>query len=227
MRIPDIQLNWIREWSFWTFVFPARCVYCSKEMSIKGVLFCDACWAELPRAEKEPAERLPRYVDRMHAGFAYREGGITREIIHSLKFDGHTSLVPKMADFLIRTLPAGYLDSDDVWTPVPLHWMRHGDRSFNQSMHICREVAKRVGVDVESLLKRTRNTPAQSGQGFRTRSLNVKDAFKYSGKGETPKSVMLIDDVVTTGATVSECARVLKDAGVERVRVLAFARAVS
>jgi len=132
-----------------------------------------------------------------------------------------------MAEFMIRTLPAGFVDTDDVWVPVPLHWMRYGDRSFNQSLLIARELCARTGGDVIQLIKRTRNTPAQSGQGFRMRALNVKGAFRYSYKGEPPKSVLLIDDVVTTGATVSECARVLKAGGVERVRVLAFARAVA
>ncbi|MBL0061927.1 MAG: ComF family protein [bacterium] len=223
----SLSLAKFREWSFWSLVFPSRCVYCAKEMPASNILFCDRCWAELPRAEKTPTEKLPRYVDRVHAGFAYREGGITREIVHALKFDGHTSLVPKMADFLIRTIPAGYLNSDDVWTPVPLHWLRFGDRSFNQSLLLCRELTNRTGGEIVPLLKRTRNTPAQSGQGFRTRAQNVKDAFRYSHKGEAPKSVLLIDDVVTTGATVSECARILKASGVEQVRVLAFARAVS
>lgn len=191
------------------------------------MLFCDACWAELPRAEKTPSEKTPRHVDRLHAGFAYREGGITREIVHALKFDGHTSLAPKMADFLIRTLPPGFVQEDVVWTPVPLHWLRLGDRSFNQSMLLCRELTGRIGGETQPLLKRTRNTPAQSGQGFRTRHQNVKGAFSYSFSEETPKSVLLIDDVVTTGATVSECARVLKNQGVERVQVLTFAKAVS
>lgn len=208
-------------------MFPVRCVYCAKEMPTASVLFCDACWAELPRAEKTPSERLPRHVERVHAGFAYRDGGITREIVHALKFDGHASLAPKMADFMIRTLPAGFLNSEDVWTPVPLHWLRYGDRSFNQSQLLCDELSARIGARSALLLKRTRNTPAQSGQGFRTRRQNVKDAFSFSYKGEIPKSVMLIDDVVTTGATVSECAHVLKANGVERVRVLAFAQAES
>jgi competence protein ComFC len=217
----------LREWSFWSLIFPSRCSYCSREMPGSAILFCDGCWAELPRVEKTPSEKLPKFVDRMHAGFAYRDGGITREIIHALKFDGHTSLAPKMAEFLMRTLPPGFIHEEDVWTPVPLHWLRHGDRSFNQSLVLGRELTKRIGGEVRPLLKRTRNTPAQSGQGFRSRAQNVKGAFSYSSKEETPKSVLLIDDVVTTGATVSECARVLKDRGVERVQVLAFAKAVA
>jgi competence protein ComFC len=223
----SLSVGKIREWSFWSLIYPSRCVYCTKEMPVSGILFCDACWAELPRAEKTPSEKLPRYVDRLHAGFAYRDGGITREIVHALKFDGHKSLAPKMTDFLIRTIPAGFLNSDDVLVPVPLHWLRLGDRSFNQSHLLCRELANRTGGSVASLLKRTRNTPAQSGQGYRTRAQNVKDAFRFSFQNEAPKSVLLIDDVVTTGATVSECARVLKAGGVEQVRVLAFAKAVS
>ena len=196
-------------------------------MPLSSIMFCDACWAELPRVDKTPLDKIPRHVDRIHAGFAYREGGITREVVHSLKFDGHTSLANKMAEMLIRTIPAGFLDSDDVWVPVPLHWVRLGDRSFNQSFLLAREITAHTGGKIVTLLKRTRNTPAQSGQGLRTRVQNVKGAFAVSNKQEIPKSVLLIDDVVTTGATVAECARVLKESGVERVRVLSFARAVA
>lgn len=217
----------LREWTFWSLVFPSHCSYCAKSMPLSSIMFCDACWAELPRVDKTPLDKIPRHVDRIHAGFAYREGGITREVVHSLKFDGHTSLANKMAEMLIRTIPAGFLDSDDVWVPVPLHWVRLGDRSFNQSFLLAREITAHTGGKIVTLLKRTRNTPAQSGQGLRTRVQNVKGAFAVSNKQEIPKSVLLIDDVVTTGATVAECARVLKESGVERVRVLSFARAVA
>jgi ComF family protein len=215
----------LREWSFWSFIYPTQCVYCSKQLPASGVLFCDACWAELPRAEKTLAEHLPRYVDQMHAGFAFRSGGVTREVVHALKFDGHVELAPRMTELLLRTLPARFVQGEDVWVPVPLHRLRQGDRSFNQSLLLANEMTRHTGGTVMQLLKRTRNTPAQSGQGVRTRAENVRGAFSYNSHGEIPKKILLVDDVVTTGATVSECARVLKASGVERVRVLTFARA--
>lgn len=220
-----MRIGKLREWPFWSLIYPAQCLNCSRPMHVSSILFCDACWADLPRIEKDAKEKLPKHVDRLHAGFAFHEAGITREIVHAMKFDGHTSLVPKMVDFLVRTLPSGFIDSDDILTPVPLHWLRHGDRSYNQSMLLCQELSKRTGLEVQVLLKRVKNTPAQSGQGFRQRAENVRNAFRYSHKGETPKSVLLVDDVVTTGATVAECARVLKESGIAEVRVLAFARA--
>lgn len=215
----------LREWSFWSFIYPSQCAYCSKQLPASGVLFCDTCWAELPRAEKTPSERLPKHVDQLHAGFAFREGGFTREVVHALKFDGHVELAPRMIELLLRTLPAGFIHGEDVWVPVPLHWVRQGDRSFNQSLLLAKEMIRYTGGNIRQLLKRTRNTPAQSGQGVRTRAENVRGAFSYNSIGEIPKSILLVDDVVTTGATVSECARVLKASGVERVRVLTFARA--
>ncbi|MBK6767094.1 MAG: ComF family protein [bacterium] len=129
-----------------------------------------------------------------------------------------------MAELLIRTLPDSFVDSEDAWVPVPLHWLRHGDRAFNQSHLLARSLVKHTGGSVCPLLRRTRNTPAQSGQGYRLRAENVRGAFSVRRRQKLPRSVLLIDDVVTTGATVSECARVLKEAGIDRVRVLAFAR---
>ncbi len=149
---------------------------------------------------------------------------MTREIVHSLKFDGAVELAPRMVEMMLRTIPIGFLNSDDVWVPVPLHWIRKGDRSFNQSHLLTRELCTHIGGTISGLLKRVRNTPAQSGQGVRKRAHNVRGAFRCV-KGKTvPDSIMLVDDVVTTGATVSECARVLKQSGVKQVRVLTFAR---
>ncbi|MBK6909796.1 MAG: ComF family protein [bacterium] len=224
MRSGVLSLRALREWSFWSFAFPAHCVYCARDLKPSDVLFCDACWAELPRAEKTPAERRPKHVDWLHSGFAYRDGGLTREIVHAMKFDGQTALAPRMAQMLVRTIPTGFLSDDLIFVPVPLHWLRQGDRAFNQSELLCHELTKLCGGRVTPLLKRVRNTPAQSGQGARTRAENVKDAFRYRA-GAVPESVVLVDDVVTTGATVSECARVLKAEGVQQVRVLSFAHA--
>jgi len=219
-------LHWkpVREWPIWSFAFPAHCTFCSKQLADSDVLFCDKCWAELPRAQKIPGERLPKHVDWLHAGFSFREGGITREIVHALKFDGHTAVAVRMSRMLAGTIPSGFLQSGDVWVPVPLHWMRQGDRSFNQSELLCREMIELCGGKVVKLLKRVRNTPSQSGQGVKLRAANVKDAFRFTGR-EVPESVILVDDVVTTGATVSECARILKAQGVKTVRVLSFSHA--
>lgn len=221
----NLQRSRVREWPIWSLIYAPLCAHCRRTIPASVVLFCDACWAELPRAEKTPSDRLPKHIDGLHAAFAYREGSVTREIVHSLKFEGAIELAPRMVEMMLRTIPIGFLNSDDVWVPVPLHWIRKGDRSFNQSQLLTRELCKRIGGTISEVLRRVRNTPAQSGQGIRKRTKNVRGAFRYVRSKAIPESVMLVDDVVTTGATVSECARVLKQSGVKQVRVLTFARA--
>ncbi|MCB9366661.1 MAG: ComF family protein [Calditrichaeota bacterium] len=222
-----LHLPPIRQWAIWSLFFESECKHCGKALAPSAILFCEKCWASLPRAERTPADKLPKHVDAVFAAYAFHEGNITREIVHALKFDGIVELAPRMAESLLRSVPLGYLSTDDVCVPVPLHWLRRGDRSFNQSELLTSEVCKRTGVQKAETLRRVRNTPAQTGQqGIRARAANVLDAFSIRTGEPVPESVMLVDDVVTTGATVSECAKVLKDSGVKRVRVLAFARAV-
>jgi ComF family protein len=165
-------------------------------------------------------------VDRLHAGFAYTEGNFTRDVVHALKYEGHHPLAKQCAKHLLLTVPIQFWDENEVWVPVPLHWIRRGERGFNQSELIAREISTQLKFrSVKPLLKRIRHTPAQAGTGVRARAANVKNAFAINPNEEIPDRVLLIDDVVTTGATVSECARVLKMAGVQTIRVLSFAKA--
>lgn len=216
----------IRRWSVWSLLYPPLCRQCSKALQSGDVTFCAACWVDIPRAVRAPEDRLPKHVDDLHAGFAYRDGNFTREVVHAMKYDGQTMLVSTIAARLLQTVPPGYWWEDEALVPVPLHWIRRGDRGFNQSERLARELSRQAELPPPvPLLKRIRHTPTQAGQGVRRRAENVRGAFSIVKRKECPESVLLIDDVVTTGATVSECARVLKAAGVRRVRVLSFSRA--
>ena len=120
---------------------------------------------------------------------------------------------------MLATLPA---DIDSL-LPVPLHWRRQATRGFNQANEICRELQRRAGLPVIRNARRVRATPYQSGLDARARSRNLQGAFVIQGP-IAAKHVLLIDDVITTGATCRHLAMALLRARVARVSVLALAR---
>jgi ComF family protein len=111
----------------------------------------------------------------------------------------------------------------DVVAPVPLHWRRRWQRGFNQSELLARAVARRYGLPVLDVLRRKRATPTQAGLSNARRRSNVAGAFTVRG-AVSGRRILLVDDVMTTGATAAACAAALKRAGARHVAVLALAR---
>jgi len=115
----------------------------------------------------------------------------------------------------------------DMLIPVPLHWLRMITRGFNQAFELGAYAGKVLDVPLlTTALRRHRNTQAQSGLSRKQRHKNVRGAFYWHGPLQPGRHVALIDDVMTTGTTVTECARVLKKAGAKRVDVWVAARAI-
>jgi ComF family protein len=114
----------------------------------------------------------------------------------------------------------------DVVVPIPLHWWRRWRRGYNQSLALARGMAARLYIPCRPrLLRRIRNTPLQTQQAPSVRPVNVRGAFRAGRRGLAGKTVLLVDDVMTTGSTVNEAARVLRAAGAVRVIVAVLARA--
>ena len=214
---------------------------------------CDRCGDPLPtwRAISGLLARCPRCrrgsreVDRGRAVGAY--DGALRAIVHALKYEGRRSLAQPLAE-LMRIRGADMLTGADWAVPVPLHPSRRRERGFNQAA----DLASHLGVPVCSALLRHRATRTQTELPAARRHANVRGAFAVALRsarghagapsaagalgwraapiaGETIEGsiVVLIDDVSTTGATLDECARVLKEAGVREVRALTAARVVT
>ena len=155
--------------------------------------------------------------------FGFYEDAL-RELIHVFKYDRVQSLAQPLGRLLALAMPRD--GSFDLIVPMPLHWRKRWRRGFNQSGLLAREIARRSGVSSVNALKRVRDTRAQAGLTNAKRRLNVSGAFRVKrGDGLKGKSVLLIDDVLTTGATAASCARALKMAGAARVTLLTLARA--
>ncbi len=149
--------------------------------------------------------------------------GPLRELIHLLKYGRVASLARPLAGFLVDAYPRE--QRFDAIVPMPLHWWRRWARGFNQSALLAKEVGRRLGVRVWNVARRKRAGPPQAGLTHARRRVNVAGAFTTTRALPQGTRLLLLDDVLTTGATASACARALKRGGAAYVAVLALARA--
>jgi ComF family protein len=239
---------------FWTrwreraldFILPPACLHCQAPVDRQGTL-CAPCWQALhflaapfcaacgfPFAfDLGPdalcaacTARLPAY-DRARAAVVYDDSA--RPLVTRLKYGDRLEGAPVYAGWMARAGAELLVDADLV-LPVPLHRLRLLARRFNQAGLLAGRIARLTGVPYRpDLLRRIKRTPPQVGLSASGRRRNVAHAFALSpGQGEAIKgrAVVLIDDVLTTGATVEACAKVLRRAGASRVDVLTLARVV-
>lgn len=153
--------------------------------------------------------------------------GVLRDLIHRLKYNGELWLVRPLGDFLIRGLDDDRLaDGEfDAVVPVPLHALRRREREFNQAEILARELGRRQKWPVWNILRRDRYTITQTHFDRQRRMQNLRDAFSLRQNAAVQgKHLLLVDDVLTTGSTLDECARVLLEAGAHSVRALTVAR---
>jgi ComF family protein len=226
-------------------LLPPVCISCRKRAGAHGLL-CGDCWARidfivpplcsrlgvpLPYDTGEPllsaaAIADPPVYDRARA--AARYSSTMRDLIQSFKYGDRHEGVPLFGRWMAAA-GAELLAGADVIVPVPLYRSRLWSRRFNQSAMLAQEVGKLTGVPVDCfLLARVKRTQAQVGLTAAQRRKNVAGAFRVTAaKGALrEKRIVVVDDVITTGATAEACARVLKRAGAARVDILALARAV-
>ena len=198
------------------------CADCESDLPPLQRPYCILCAS--PRVPQlcESCRRVAPAFDSVRAPYEFL--GSARRIVHDLKYRNVRIAVPYVARLLVA-----YLERNpypvDAYCPVPLHPRRERSRGFNQSELIARQLSILTGVPVENAaLRRTRNTPPQvSMDSADDRQINIEDAFECT-TDLRGRRYMLIDDVITTGSTMSACADALKDAGAANVWGIAFAR---
>jgi ComF family protein len=221
-------------------VMPRRCAFCGAARQAGQSSTCAGCERDLPWIRwqcpgcarplaAEPGEGVvcagcqdrPTPFDTAAAVLAYEFP--VDAAIRMFKFHRKLHYATAFGELICRGA-AELPDDIDALLPVPLHWMRHGIRGFNQAAEICRPLQRASGLPVLSNVARIRRTPYQSGLGARQRRRNLAGAFAVSGAIDA-RHVLLIDDVITTGETCARLACELLTHGAQKVSVLALARA--
>ncbi|WP_377278051.1 ComF family protein [Rhizobium sp. R86522] len=228
-------------------IYPPACAHCHARVASHHAL-CAQCWGDMRLIDKpycpvlglpfahDPGEGMvspqaiahPPVFDRLRS-VALHEG-VARHLVHDLKYRDRVDLAPMMAGWMLRAASVEIVACDAI-VCVPLHRMRIFRRMFNQSAELARHVARQSGKPFfAEVLVRRKRTQQQVGLTANQRSLNVRGAFGVPAGLEDlvfGKRLVLVDDVYTTGATVSAATTALKKAGAQDVTVLTFARALA
>jgi ComF family protein len=201
-------------------LMPLRCVFCGTRTTNDERHICIGCAEDLPaRMSPPPAPGSPFVIELAPYAWAFPVDAA----IKALKFRRRLFYAPALAQLLCGACAALPGDIDAV-LPVPLHWRRKWLRGFNQALEIARPVARHLDVPVIHNVYRRRATAPQSGLSAAKRASNLHAAFRV--RGRLPYlHILIVDDVITTGATMRELAGIVARSGVERVSALAVARA--
>jgi ComF family protein len=222
---------------------PPLCAVCRSPVDGSGL--CSSCWSKLSFITRPYCERLgipfvydpgpgilsmeaiasPPAYHRARAAVRFDE--ISRALVHALKYGDRLDLAPMMGRWLAFA-GRDLLAEADALVPVPLHWRRNWARRFNQSGMLAAAVSRNTGIPVTaSALKRVKATVQQVGLSRPERAANIQGAFRVPPEGKAAvagRRLVLVDDVLTSGATAEGCARALLRAGAANVDVLVFAR---
>lgn len=215
-------------------LFPdgVKCIVCGREMHESRYGICDKCKLELnenfcSRCGRHKvgigdfcAECARRSVDFDEARSSVNYVGAARDIVRRLKFGGARYLAGAMSEYMLDTLM--FTDWEyDCFTFVPMESKRKRKRGYNQAQALAEAVSSKTTTPCYPLLEKIKSTPNQARLGREERLKNPVGAFK--AVGNVPNHVVLVDDVMTTGATASECAKILKRNGAKIVYLLTFA----
>ncbi len=235
--------------AFIDLIYPSVCVLCREGIKSGSPLVCEQCLENLqvlrpphcfrcgaPIHEKAfrivscnacPPDKL--YYQKARSILSFYDPNV-RELIHALKYNYQTSLAEPLGEILLN----GFLEMFeqqyfDAIVPVPLHKRRRRNREYNQSALLCETLSSGTGIPIrEDIVYRSRNTPRQTKQSRHTRLKNVYDAFSlYNPSGLEGFSILVVDDVFTTGSTVNEVCKTLKKGGASYLAVLTLARTIS
>jgi ComF family protein len=205
------------------------CRKCLEKINLRPGYMCGRCGAAMHR-EPDEGRPCPRcFTNRMNFAQAVSAGdyeGPLGAVARGLKFSGLRFLAAPLAKELAHVVAARIPMSDiHLVTPVPLHWTRRLKRGFNQSALIARALAKGLDLKYAPALRRAARTRPQTGLPAAARLKNPLNAFVARDKFlRDGRNVLLVDDIMTTGATLMECARVLRKAGAKRIYVAVVAR---
>ncbi|MCG8429118.1 MAG: double zinc ribbon domain-containing protein [Chromatiales bacterium] len=221
-----------------SILFPHYCLVCG-ETGVDGLALCQSCLDELPvnhhccslcalplnDQETTLCGRCIKQAPHFdHCLAPYRFAPPLDELINGFKFSAKLSYGSLLSSLLMQALEKSQRPQPELIIPVPLHPRRLRQRGYNQALELAKPLGKQLGIPVNPrLCQRHRDTAAQSHLNRKERLKNLRGAFQLTGE-ITARRIAIVDDVVTTGSTVTEMARLFKQAGAEQVDIWSIAR---
>ncbi len=221
---------------FISLVYPRLCVCCDSLLLKDEDYLCNYCFVNLPKShfEKDPDSELDKVfygrvpVQKAASYLLFETSGKVQRILHNIKYKGNKTLGYKMGEWYGQTLKNNEVFTDyDVIIPVPLHLKKLRQRGFNQSEAFSRGLGKSLGLAVnDGVLKRAEYTSTQTRKTRAERWENVKGVFEViNPESIKNRKVLLVDDVITTGATLEACYAALENVEIDKLSVVSLAYA--
>ena len=207
------------------FLLPRFCPCCRRKLHYSEPPVCAGCLSKIKEAEpvRISSELNRKFTDKgiisgFTSCFVFEKDKELQQIIHSMKYGKKFLLGFFLGELLGEKIKKDFADYHiDIVVPVPLHHLRKAERQFNQSYYIAKGVSRAAGIELKKgLVKRKRYTETQTTMKISEREKNVKGAFRSNRKlkGE---SILLVDDVITTGSTINECGKALLHSGAGKI----------
>ena len=206
-------------------IYPPRCAFCRRLLSGREKGVCRFCRPKLPYVPADGQVQHFRNVDKCLSPLYYH--GSVKDSLHRYKFGGATAYADIYSEFIVKCIDENQISCDSItWGPLSRRRLRR--RGYDQAELLAKLIAKHLGQSPVRLLKKQRDTPPQSKTGsVEKRRANIAGAYAcLRPELVQGKQVLLVDDIVTTGATLSEAARVLKKAGAKEVICATLARSL-
>ena len=205
--------------AFLDILFPKKCFYCHKI----GKVICNSCMKKI-QTSYLLKKTDNNYFDYIYCG-TYYKGNIKTQI-HNFKFHEKAYLYQYLIEMTLRDKKVlDFLKAFDMITYVPMYIKKEQRRGYNQAELLAKELGKRLNIEVISCLEKKKDNKVQSSLSEQERIINVQDVFDFiKDVNIKDKSIILVDDVLTTGATVNNCAKILKDNKAGKICVFAISK---
>ncbi len=212
---------------------PDICPGCDQYEPLRASIFCLSCYSNLPRIDHQHDAKsalrgklhLNSEIDHVFALYYYTKDGIVQELIHKIKYYSDRHLAIQLGEELGKLIPLEILQSHYL-VPVPIHAKRLSLRGYNQSALIAEGIQRTANCPLHILTKliiRTDESESQTKRSRAARGAYLKEAFEIKKLPSETKPILLIDDVITTGATVSACMNILQREGYHKINIAALA----
>jgi ComF family protein len=219
--------------SFFDFILPRFCCSCKTKLSTDQDTMCSIC---LSKIQRSTSTRLQREFDRkfsnnkiisdFYSPFVFEKDKELQHAIHSLKYDKKFPVGIFLGKVLASEMKTNHTNWQlDLIIPIPLHHLKKAERGYNQSYYIAKGAGKILKAKVsDRIVKRIKYTESQTTMNLNEREENIFGAFKVRNKNTVKgKSILIVDDVITTGATISECGKILLEAGANKIYAASIA----